>query len=221
LKPYYEESGITIYHGDCRDVLPQLEHVDLVLTDPPYGINLKPPRGLTDKIVGDNRSDAINLLSYFVDWCKVGIMENTAHFFFAGWSEYWVQECLNRTFKVKSCIVWRKNNFGIGYHTRPQHEFIYLVHKNDPPVPPNPKSDVWDFDKVNTPTHSCEKPIKLLEECILYYPSQQNLLDLFMGSGTILRAAKDLGRKAIGIEIEEKYCEIAAKRLQQEVFDFK
>ena len=68
--------------------------------------------------------------------------------------------------------------------------------------------------------HPSEKPIALMRWCIELYPDAQTILDPFMGSGTTLRAAKDLGRKAIGIEIEEKYCEIAANRLRQEVLNF-
>jgi len=69
-------------------------------------------------------------------------------------------------------------------------------------------------------THPCEKPIELLTWCIGFTGGAQTILDPFMGSGTTLRAAKDLGRKAIGCELEERYCEIAAKRMSQEVLDF-
>lgn len=68
--------------------------------------------------------------------------------------------------------------------------------------------------------HPTQKPVELMTWCISLADDPATILDPFMGSGTTLRAAKDLGRKAIGIEIEEKYCEIAAKRMQQEVFDF-
>lgn len=221
MKPYFDDGkGIVIYHGDCREILPTLEKVDLVLTDPPYGISLDPPRGKTKAIKGDSRRDAKSLLWFAAPYLFDLVPDNTAHFFFAGWSETWVKDVLSEWFTVKSCIVWRKNMFGIGYHTRPQHEFIWLCHKGEPPAPEKADSDVWEADKVNCPLHSCEKPNNLLLKCLQYYQSSGTILDPFMGSGTTLRAAKDLGRKCIGIELEEKYCEIAATRLSQEVLTF-
>lgn len=83
-------------------------------------------------------------------------------------------------------------------------------------MPKDAPSDVWDFRKVQAPVHSCEKPEALLRRCV-EFSGGELILDPLMGSGTTLRAAKDLGRKAIGIEIEERYCEIAANRLRQEV----
>ncbi len=68
--------------------------------------------------------------------------------------------------------------------------------------------------------HTTQKPLDLFRWCLSRFPDANAILDPFMGSGTTLRAAKDLNRKAIGIEIEEKYCEIAANRMSQEVFDF-
>jgi DNA modification methylase len=65
--------------------------------------------------------------------------------------------------------------------------------------------------------HPTQKPIKLMTWCLSFFPDAASVLDPFMGSGTTLRAAKDLGRKAIGIEVEERYCEIAARRMRQEV----
>ena len=220
LEPYYQDDYCTIYHGDCLKILPQLtETVDLVLTDPPYGIDFQPPRGLTNTIQGDKRGEAEELLRCLCEWME-NLPEDTAHFVFAGWSETWVQEMLREYLTVKSAIVWAKNKFGIGYHTRPQYDLIYLVHKGEPAPPEQPESDVWHCPKVENLMHSCEKPLALIKRCIVYYDTAQVVLDPFMGSGTTLRAAKDLGRKAIGIEIEEKYCEIAVDRLRQEVLAF-
>ena len=220
MTPYYQDDWATIYHGDCREVLPKLEGVDLVLTDPPYGISLQPPRGLTDAIQGDGRDEAKQLLSTLLRWMAIHTLSNSAHFIFAGWSEDWVPRMIREWFTVKACIVWKKNVWGIGYHTRPQHEFIYLVHHGSPEPPEEPCSDVWEFPRSSAPIHSCEKPVKLLSQAIQLYDTARFILDPFMGSGTTLRAAKDLNRQAIGIEIEEKYCEIAANRMSQEVLDF-
>jgi len=219
MKPYYKDSSVTIYHGDCREVLPQISSVDMVITDPPYGISLQPQRKITKAIAGDGRRDAKSLLWFCLPYLYQMIPDNSAHFFFAGWSEAWVKDVLAEWFTVKACIVWRKNMFGIGYHTRPQHEFLYLCHKGEPAPPEKPDSDVWDIPKVQNPVHSCEKPSQILTKCIRYYSIPQIVLDPFMGSGATLRAAKDMGCKAIGIEVEEEYCEIAANRMCQEVLN--
>jgi site-specific DNA-methyltransferase (adenine-specific) len=217
MAPYYQDGAVTIYHGDSREILPQLEGVDTMLTDPPYGISLVPQRRITQSIKGDDRRDAKALLWFCVPYLYEMLPADAVAFFFAGWSEIWVKEILDSWFTVKSCIVWRKNRFGIGYHTRPQHEFLYLCHKGEPPLPTRPTSDVWDEDAVVEPQHSCEKPVRLLERALLYYGNAQSVVDPFMGIGGTLRAAKNLGMKAVGIEIEERYCEIAAQRMSQEV----
>jgi DNA modification methylase len=216
LTPFYQDDYATIYHGDCREILPQLPKVDLVLTDPPYGISLQPPRGITKPIKGDLRREAKSLLWFVSDQAYRLTPENTCHLFFGGWSETWVKDVLAEWFTVKGCIIWKKNVFGIGYHLRPQHEFIWVCHKGDPMPPEQAPSDVWECAKVQAPEHSCEKPIELIARAIQYCGIPKTILDPFMGSGTTLVAAKQLGRKAIGIEIEEKYCEIAATRLRNE-----
>jgi site-specific DNA-methyltransferase (adenine-specific) len=220
MKPYYQDNFVTIYHGDCREVLPLIKGEFQVVTDPPYGISLEPQRERTQAIEGDTRRHAKSLLWFSLPYLFEVMPKDSAHFVFSRWSEVWVYSVLSEWLKVKSCIVWRKNLFGIGYHTRPQHEFIFLCHKGEPVPPERPTSDVWDVDRVRAPEHSCEKPVSLLTKCLSYYAATQPALDPFMGSGTTLRAAKDLGRKAIGIEIEERYCEVAAGRMAQEVMDF-
>jgi len=213
LHPYYhdEQYGITIYHGDCRDILPHLDPVDLVLTDPPYGMeylsNYYKGGNPHAKIIGDS--------DYPLDVLEACIKKaSNAVFSFCRW------ENLKDMPKPKSFIVWVKNNWsagdliheygrqweGIAFYPQDGHEF------NGRP------SDIIDTRRI-PPTkllHPTEKPISVII-ALLKTNAGDTILDPFMGSGTTLVAAKQLGRKAIGIEIEQKYCDIAIDRLRQGV----
>ena len=241
MKPYYEDEWVTIYLGDCREILPSLgknncprchgegwylhpvlggdyekalcQHpeIDLVLTDPPYGINYHSgyykygnPHG---SIIGDS--------SYPVDVLQTCLLLATkAVFSFARW------DLIYGLPKPKSVIAWLKNNWTAGdlahaygrqweavlFYPQREHQFI------------NRPSDVIDLRRIPSSElkHPTEKPVAGIQK--LLQPNEGKLvLDPFMGSGTTLVAAKALNRKAIGIEIEEKYCEIAAKRCSQSV----
>lgn len=212
MQPYYSENGIVIYHGDCREVLPTLPKVDLVLTDPPYGIHLDTTqskyaiRGDAYRpVFGDDVSfDPSPLLNYpnVILWggnCFASRLPDHA-----GWLS-WVKINQNDTairqaeteFAWTNCIArpkaFRFTWIGAGKEER-------------------------EVNGVGM-YHPCQKPVALMKWCIEQVDCDL-ILDPFMGSGTTLRAAKDLGRKAIGIEIEERYCEIAANRLRQEVLSF-
>jgi site-specific DNA-methyltransferase (adenine-specific) len=208
MKPYYQDDSCTIYHGDCREILPGLEPVDLVLTDPPYGINYasawRKPHLRLGGISGD---------SSFPMWV-FDIQFTIAMFVFCRWDN------LNEIPSPKSFIVWDKGSHSMGdlkhefgrqwegcaFYPGPKHSF------KKRPV------DIIRTPKVNPSAlvHPNEKPVLAVTPLIECHESGL-ILDPFMGSGVTVRAAKDLGRKAIGIEIEEKYCEISAKRLAQEV----
>jgi len=208
--------GVTLYLGDCREILPTLGKVDAVVTDPPYGISLKPQRELTDSIQGDGRDEAKALWAFLAEQTARLAKPDTGHLFWTGWSEVWTKETLAEHLTVKSCIVWAKNMWGIGYYTRPQHEFAWYCHNGSPPKLANAVSDLWEVAKIQTPIHSCEKPSELQQRAIkLCDPNGGGLiLDPFMGVGSTGVAAVKLGRKFIGIEIEPKYFDIACKRIQ-------
>lgn len=223
VKPYYadDKAGIYIIHGDCREILPQLPKVDLVLTDPPYGINTK--------------SDGMGKLNPWADLCNASL-----------WYELWLNECRARltdagacwtflnwrslpTFQKASCgiqwpidslLVWDKCWIGPGgtRGLRPSYELVALWGMPDFSIAdrsiPDIRRSKWSSHKPSG--HPAEKPLDLFK-WIASISGGGAILDPFMGSGTTLRAAKDLGRKAIGIEIEERYCEMAANRLRQEV----
>jgi len=211
LKPYYDHKGITIYHGDCREVLPTLGQADLVLTDPPYGIGYKSRHtGIVDReIVGDETTE-------LRDWL-LGCWLPRPMACFATW------RCLPPV-PPRGCLVWHKTIGGMGdlsFPWRPSFELIWIYgqgwrgYRGDAVLTAEiiqPRHPRYGGNR----THPHQKPVSVMSQLILKAPDADTVLDPFMGSGTTLRAAKDLGRKAIGIEIEEKYCEIAAKRMAQE-----
>jgi DNA modification methylase len=196
IKPYYEEPGITIYHGDCREIMPELQPVDMVVTDPPHGIG--------DRMQGGTWGAA----SQYSDFRK--------------WDKKPDSDIFPTIINMGSTvIIWGGNHFELppsrGWLVWDKKRIIgtlsdcELAWTNiDRPI----KKFSW-FAAAHKFGHPTEKPLELIKWCVEFAPGV--VLDPFMGSGTTLRAAKDLGRKAIGIEIEEKYCQIAALRLQQEV----
>lgn len=227
MTPYYEHKGITIYHGDCREVLPTLPKVDLVLTDPPffmpvihYQSRVKHQRtwGNTSILrvfweeITDSYIDRMKETAHAITFCN---HESFAVF-------YPVMYC---RFSYLKSIIWNKKHVGLGRIWRNQHELLIAARWGEGYENSDGKlrADVLSHE-VTPPTqreHPVEKPPPLLIDLIEPTTNKNALiLDPFMGSGTTLVAAKQLGRRAIGIEIEEKYCEIAAKRLSQEVLDF-
>ena len=214
MTPYYESGGITIYHGDCREILPTLPSVDLVLTDPPYGMNWntdstrftdnKAKRGVGRADWGEVRGDSkpfdpLPWLAFpnVILWGANHYAANLP----VGTTLVWIKkpDALFGSFLSDCEIGWMKSGYG-----------VYAFRKNFPP----PSRMAEGNGECLHPT---QKPLGLMAWCISRSKATGTILDPFMGSGTTLRAAKDLGRKAIGIEIEERYCEIAAKRLSQEV----
>ena len=215
-KPYYEELGITIYHGDCREILPHLPKVDLVLTDPPYGVNLNTSykssqrgvlAGANDypPVYGDDKPFDPKILLSFDNLILFGANYYSSRLPDSG---QW--------------FIWDKRD-GVGFNDQADCELAWT--RGTKGTVPRIFVHRWngmikDSERDQKRVHPTQKPINLMTWCLSFFPNAQTILDPFMGSGTTLRAAKDLERKAIGIEIEEKYCEIAVKRLRQEVFNF-
>ncbi len=199
--PYYEdaEAGITIFHGDCREILPLLPKVDLVLTDPPYG--------LADRWTGGT-------------WGANPIYDDAKT-----WDRDIPSDVVVKLPSIApSAIIWGGNLYALPVSRcwlswtktstmRTMADFELAWTNFDRP------SKQWTEDRNpdGKREHPTQKPESLMRWCLSFAPEAQSILDPFMGSGTTLRAAKDLGLKCTGIEIEEKYCEIAVKRLAQGV----
>lgn len=223
MKPYYEQDGITIYHGDCREVLPTLEPVDLVLTDPPYvfGIASTAQEGKAGGW-GDLMNSAAWYAIILNECSRLTEPSQGAAWVFNSWRSFPVlaRAAYEARWPICSLMVWDKMWIGPGgmQGLRPSYELAALfVHKGFA-LPNRGLPDIWQSKwSSHKPTgHKAEKPLDLVTRMIGESPGAV-VLDPFLGSGTTLLAAKDLGRQAIGIEIEERYCEIAAKRLRQGV----
>jgi site-specific DNA-methyltransferase (adenine-specific) len=220
MQPYYERDGITIYNADCRDVLPRLGQVDLVLTDPPFYLPARItagrkqwPRTLSELAIMDR---------YYRDvfaQCVETLKETGAFYSFSDSTSYAVfLAILYPLFDRTQAIIWDKINGGLGNGWRHSHELIVHGAFSSTEYSNGFRRDVLATNTVPSSEreHASEKPISLLIELMCAHPAGITL-DPFMGSGATLRAAKDLGRRCIGIELEERYCEIAAKRLRQGV----
>ena len=222
--PYYDDGQITIYLGDCRDVLP-LVPAATVISDPPYGVGVPYGPGYDDaradywpwmrECVAAMRLAApvvafthrVTAIAELPGWDWVAVWNKGGSYgprvgnspIVAGW---------------EPILLYGIHSIGVGGHGLPD---VITVH-------PEPSRNVMDGAigrekwKVEQVGHPVPKPVGLYRRLVeSLSPGGGTVLDPFMGSGTTLRAAKDLGRRAIGIEIEERYCEIAVKRLAQEV----
>jgi DNA modification methylase len=206
MKPYYEHGGIQIFHGDCRDILPLLK-ADVVVTDPPYGVEIAEWDGPIPLRECQLRLETHLSIAPNVVWFGAAPPDRQLAILS-------LQPRPTRTY------IWHNtftltNSDGAFWQWQPFYVWGRLrgLGKDVLSMTANNGSD------SHVRLHPCQKPIPLMRS-IVEATVEGTILDPFMGSGTTLVAAKQLGRKAIGIEIEERYCEIAAKRLAQEVFDF-
>lgn len=213
MKPYYDAGGITIYVADCREVLPSVEPVDLLLCDPPYGIG---------EAAGANKSRS-----------KLAIARDYGN---NEWDNQTCQDGIDAARKIATNSVIFGGNY---YHLPPSPCWLVWDKVNGDSdfadcelAWTDRKSAVrmfkwqWagmlqeDMARKERRFHPTQKPLALMKWCLSLFPDAKSVLDPFLGSGTTLVAAKAMGLRGIGIEQHEPYAEIAAKRLAQEVFDF-
>jgi len=211
MTPYYEHNGIVIYNADCLEILPHLEPVDLVLTDPLYGMNRHISGHKVISRFGSYRDDK--------EFDPTPLFEPGANHIFWG-ANHFANKLPNET----RWLMWLKHDHSL-FNLRSTSPFELAW--TDFGGAARAFRFIWDGSIKQGRSarqqhlHPNEKPVELMSWCLFLAPEAKSVLDPFMGSGTTLVAAKQLGRKAIGIEIEEKYCEIAVRRLSQEVLPFK
>ena len=204
-QPFYEQENIKIYHGDCFDVLHSLENFDLLLTDPPYGINAARHRnsanagfkdyGSKEESNWDTERPAFELLEFAIEKCKTSIVWGGNYFPLSPQSKWLVWDKMQRNFSFADVELAWTNIEGAA------RCFSYS------------RAKVMQDGKF----HPTQKPVALMRWCISQTKIKNVVLDCFCGSGSTLVAAKLEGLSAVGIEKNERYCEIAADRLRQGV----
>ena len=214
MKPYYDDGQITIYHGDCREILPNLNSVDLVVTDPPYNVG-KDYGTASDSLSGEEYESFMRTIVNHARRLSEAHVWVAPRYKMAMW---WA--LLPDAHEI--VIPMRAGN-AIRQDWSSKYATLLIVGTPDSLHP----DDLWEnirhrgegyFFREETFGHPGYTPYPIMARAIATMSKSPSLIvDPFMGSGTTLRAAKNLGRKAIGIEIEERYCEIAVKRLAQEV----
>ena len=225
MTPYFQDDAVTIYHGDCREIVPTLPKHDLLVSDPPYFVPAVAYVGARgEKLPARTLGDLSIMQGYFdVLLPMIAPAAGGSAYLFCDAKSYPVFfRAMFPHFRHLRLLVWDKVVSYNGYTWRHQHELIAWGEGDGAKRIPTGDGDVLRERGVvqEGRVHPAEKPVSLLGRLIGKHDEAALILDPFMGSGTTLRAAKDLGRKAIGIEIEEKYCEAAAKRMAQGVLDF-
>lgn len=240
--PYYhdEQSGITIFHGDTLNVLHALSDVvfDAIVMDPPYasgarteagrnssGAMLRGERWAAKPIENDQMTTTgfVWLLREVCYAVKPMLKDGGSLLSFIDWRQWpnLLGAIESTNMRVNQMVVWDKMSYGLGNGFRAQHELILHASKGTPTITSRSVGNVLGYKRADNEDHPSPKPIGLMQNLIEVVSAPGELVvDPFMGAGSTLRAAANLGRRAIGIEIEERYCEIAAKRLQQSVLTF-
>ena len=249
MTPYYQKDGITLYHGDCLEILPTFESdsIDMIFTDPPYGHNNnngdlihrreealgkgKGKRGESRPIPNDGPEANMIFRKSLAEYARIikpgcccccccgGGGPDPQ---FARWS-LWIDEVLD----FKQMVVWDKGPIGMGWHYRRSYETVLVANK------PGKACKWFDTSKrveniirpnsgirkiiPSATQHPTQKPESLGEHFIsLHTETEDIVLDPFAGSGTTGVACIRKSRRFVGIELEEKYCEMAAKRFEAE-----
>lgn len=262
MKPYYEHAGITIWHGDCLDIIPSLPNFDLIFTSPPYNLGNTTGGGFPDKVGHCRKSSGLSQRVGAGKWGGGALAngygshkDDMPHEKYVEWQGVFLSSAFSALTEtgaifynhkprildgkmvspvdyvptslrpyIRQEIIWKRSggiNFSPSFYL-PTHERIVLIAQRGFRLKSKGASgvgDVWEEHQDTNNPHPAPFPVGLPARAI--ETTEPILtLDPFSGSGTTLLAAKEAGRRAMGIELEERFCEMAARRLGQEVFAF-
>ena len=243
MKRYYENKGITIYHGDCRDILHAVNRVDSVITSPPYNLNVRVNRKreyISRQVIPEEFStkyqsypDNLAPVEYENMTCEV-LSQCVRMAGMVFWNVQLVTgnkpalcNLIGRFSRyLKEIAIWDKGSGQPAMQTRTMNssfEFMLMFSKGDPTTRQfeaatfnrGTLSNIWRISPYReAKEHRATFPTELVATRLSIHRSQ-SVLDPFMGTGTVLRVAQEMGIAALGIELDERYCEIAANKLSK------
>lgn len=253
MEPYYQDDSVTLYHGDCLDILPEISGVDLVVTSPPYNLKVMPwpplghwtngqAKGGGGKWSGSDGRGGVEYTDHddsmpwgaYELWQREvlsalwGSLSDTGAIFYnhkpriAG-ERVWLPLALNPDLPLRQVVIWARAG-GMNYNPAAYmstHEWLMVFAKAGWRLKSKSASgvgDVWNIGQERNSDHPAPFPLAIPARAI-ETTAPRLVLDPFAGSGTTLRAAKDAGVRAIGIEKSKKYCEMTVARLAQQAFD--
>ena len=220
---------IDLRNGDCLEVMKNIpdKHIDLIVTDPPYLIKYKTnyrknkSHDFCSEILNDDNYELIH--KYIIECYRI-LKDDKAMYMFCNCNhvDYFKQELEKAGFNIKNMIIWVKNNWTAGdlrAQFGKQYEILFLVNKGRCLFNGKRITDIWKFNRVigKGQYHQNQKPLDLIKLCIEKHSNKGDLVfDGFMGSGTTGVACKELNRNFIGIELDDKYFNIAKERINKE-----
>lgn len=217
-----------VFNTDCVDGMSHMpdKSVDLIVTDPPYLINYKSNRRVVkekfDRIQNDKNAEQI-IQDALSEYYRI-LKNDSAIYMFCSWHhiEFFKTE-FEKYFNLKNILIWNKNNHGSGDlrgSYAPKYEMVLFGHKGRALFQEKRIADVIDCAKVSSSklVHPTEKPTDLLELFIRNNSKPNDIVfDGFIGGGSTALAALHTGRRFIGYELDEKYYQIACRRVDQEI----
>ena len=228
MGPYYQDEYVTLYHGDCLEILDSLPVAKAIITDPPYSEathgNAKSNKGKghgTKQIKFTSLADPVELFQKLAPLTESWIIANVDYK-----HAFQLDATPPEGLKTLRVGVWLKTNPMpqiSADRPAPGWEAIAYMHRSDvkPKWNGGGKHGNYILPTAQGTGHPTSKPVSMVSDWVRKFTNPGDLiLDPFAGSGSTLKAARDEGRKDIGVELEEKYCEIIAKRLDQQVIDF-
>ena len=235
MNPYYDRDGITIYHGDCFALNLELQSVAAFIMDPPYasGTRHEATKPLSGAMVRGGRfaerpidldqmttTGFVWLMREIARFARPTLIDGGHFLSFIDWRQWpnLVGAIETANLRVNQMVVWDKQHFGMGWSFRNQHELILAASKGVPRMADRGVGSVLSFPRPTNDWHPSPKPVELIRRLIEATTEPDELVvDPFAGSAPIAEACRDLGRRYVGVEIEERYCEIAVQRLAQQV----
>lgn len=220
MTPYYEDDLVTIYHGDAMDVLPTLKTADIAIADPPYTFGLASTKY---ESAAGSWGDLMNNAHWYAAWLlELRRIVKGSAWVFNTWRSFPVlaRAGFQAGWPIDSLLVWDKGNNGPGDMGRLRNTYELVAQFSAPDFAfVRGNRDIWTVPRIQSATkdrqHPAEKPVSLLRR-LIDETGARSLVDPFTGSGSSLVAAKAAGIRAVGIEIEERYCHVAAERCSQE-----